>query len=134
MGYLEYPIVPVPKPRMTQRDVWQKRPVVLRYRTFCDEVKNTGLVLPESDSIVVFQLPMPKSWSKKKHVEMDGKPHQQKPDVDNLLKALMDAVFKDDCTLWHVTVSKIWGTSGKITVMLPETRINGKIKNGTTNK
>lgn len=63
---------------------------------------------------------MPKSWSKKKHVEMNGKPHQQKPDVDNLLKALMDAVFKDDCKVWNVTVSKVWGTSGNITVMLPD--------------
>lgn len=53
MSCFEYPILPVPKPRMTQRDVWQKRPVVLRYRKFCDAVRNAGL-LPESDSIVVF--------------------------------------------------------------------------------
>ncbi|WP_334470410.1 hypothetical protein [Arsenophonus sp. PmNCSU2021_1] len=53
MDCLEYPIVPVPKPRMTQRDVWEKCQVVVRYRTFCDAVRNAGLVLPESDSIVV---------------------------------------------------------------------------------
>ena len=51
---------------------------------------------------------------------MDGRPHQQKPDVDNLLKALMDALFDDDCKVWSVAVSKVWGESGKITVRLPE--------------
>lgn len=42
MRIIEYPIVPVPKPRMTQRDKWQKRPAVMRYRAFCDEVRAKG--------------------------------------------------------------------------------------------
>lgn len=116
----EFDITPVPKPRMTQRDKWQKRPAVMRYRAFCDEARLRRIALPESGAEIVFQMPMPKSWSGAKRHRMDGQPHQQKPDVDNLLKALMDALFDDDCKVWSVAVSKVWGESGKITVRLPE--------------
>ena len=34
---------------------------------------------------------MPKSWSLKKKKAMNGKPHRQTADIDNLLKALIDA-------------------------------------------
>lgn len=131
MKTLEYPIVPVPKPRMTQRDKWQKRPAVMRYRAFCDEVRARSINLPESDYHVIFVMPMPKSWSKKKQAEMDGKPHQQKPDKDNLEKALLDAIFDDDSRIWDGRVSKVWGITGMITVRLPEeSTIHELITNG----
>lgn len=47
---------------------------------------------------------------------MDGKPHQQTPDKDNLEKALLDAVYDNDCRVWDGRVSKIWGREGKIIV------------------
>ncbi len=34
-----FPIDVVGKPRMTQRDKWKKRPCVLRYRAFADELR-----------------------------------------------------------------------------------------------
>lgn len=111
-----YPICPVPKPRMTQRDKWAKRPAVLRYRAFCDEVRARGLDLPEDGSIVTFVLPMPKSWAKKKHNEMDGQPHQQRPDLDNLLKALADACYSEDCRIHCIAARKVWGSEGLILV------------------
>lgn len=112
----EYPITPVPKPRMTQRDKWKKRPNVTRYRAYCDEVRLRGIKLPDCGYHVVFVLPMPKSWSKKKRDKMDGQPHQQTPDKDNLEKALLDAIFTDDSTVWDGRVSKIWGIQGKIII------------------
>lgn len=51
---------------------------------------------------------------------MDGKPHQQKPDKDNLEKALLDAIFDDDSRIWDGRVSKVWGATGMIRVRLPE--------------
>ncbi|MEL0577036.1 RusA family crossover junction endodeoxyribonuclease [Pectobacterium punjabense] len=111
-----YNIVPLGKPRMTQRDKWQKRPPVLRYRAFCDEVRLNKITLPEGGWHVTFVLPMPPSWSKKKRSEMNGKPHQQKPDKDNLEKALLDAIFDDDSRIWDGRVSKIWGEFGKIII------------------
>jgi len=59
---------------------------------------------------------MPKSWSKKKRAEMAGKPHQAKPDKDNLEKALLDAVFEEDSQIWDNRVSKFWGDEGAIII------------------
>ncbi|KNE88062.1 hypothetical protein PSTG_18543, partial [Puccinia striiformis f. sp. tritici PST-78] len=67
--------------------------------------------LPECGYHVTFVLPMPDSWSKKKRTEMAGKPHQQKPDKDNLEKALLDAIFEDDCRILDGRVTKVWGES-----------------------
>lgn len=111
-----YAITPIPKPRMTVRDKWKQRPPVLRYRAFCDEVRLTRISLPDCGWHVTFVLPMPASWSKKKKAEMSGKPHQQKPDADNLLKALMDAIYDEDCAVWDVRVTKLWGETGLINI------------------
>jgi Holliday junction resolvase RusA-like endonuclease len=113
-----YSITPVPKPRQTQSDKWKKRPAVLRYRAFADECRLNKIQIPESGSTVTFRLPMPKSWSKKKRAEMSGKPHQQKPDADNLGKAIMDAVLKEDCEVWDIRFTKLWSINGSITVKI----------------
>lgn len=111
-----YQIVPVGKPRMTQRDRWKKRPAVLRYRAFCDEVRLRGVRVPESGACITFVLPMPRSWSKQKKEEMDGRPHRQKPDADNLVKALLDALYSEDAGVWNFEVTKLWGSQGMIIV------------------
>lgn len=112
----DYKITPVGKPRMTRADKWKKRPEVLRYRAFCDEVRLQGVELPESGSHVTFILPMPASWSKKKRAEFNGKPHQAKPDFDNMMKALMDAIYENDAHIWDARVSKLWGETGRIII------------------
>ncbi|MBG3071635.1 RusA family crossover junction endodeoxyribonuclease, partial [Proteus mirabilis] len=48
--------------------------------------------------------------------EMNGKPHQQKPDKDNLEKALLDAIFDDDSRVWDGRVTKVWGERGQIII------------------
>lgn len=113
-----YHITPVPKPRMTQRDKWEKRPAVVRYRAFCDKVRSQGIEVPECGAEITFVLPMPKSWSKKKRAAMDGKPHQQKPDLDNCCKALFDAVHSEDCGIYQLDgLAKYWGVEGLIKVV-----------------
>ena len=109
-------ITPLGKPRMTRADKWKKRPEVLRYRAFCDEVRLNNVSLPESGYHVIFVLPMPPSWSKKKRSLMDGKPHQQQPDKDNLEKALLDAIFGEDSHIWDGRVTKIWGETGQMII------------------
>ena len=113
-------IVPVPKPRMTQRDRWKQRPIVKKYHAFCDELR---LLLPMLDQAIheldlTFHIPMSASWSKKKRAELEGKPHQQKPDIDNLLKAWMDCLYRNDQVIWKVSVSKLWSVKGAIEVRL----------------
>ncbi|EKP8507631.1 RusA family crossover junction endodeoxyribonuclease [Escherichia coli] len=112
----KYSITPLGKPRMTRADKWKQRPPVLRYRVFCDEVRLSGITLPESGAHVVFVLPMPASWSQKKRASMSGAAHQQKPDIDNLTKSLLDALFDDDAHIWDIRSSKIWGYEGAIVV------------------
>jgi len=111
-----YNIVPVPKPRMTQSDKWKKRACTQRYWEFKDKCKKLGVSIPESGSHITFIMPMPKSWSKKKRLDMFGKPHQQRPDKDNLEKALLDAIFDEDCRVWDSRVTKLWGTDGCIKI------------------
>ena len=111
-------ITPVPKPRQTRADKWKKRPSVLRYRAFADELR---LKLPRDVNLnwssIHFVLPMPKSWSKKEKAKMDSTPHTQTPDLDNLLKALLDAHHADDSGVHALTmVRKSWGKKGYIQI------------------
>ncbi len=110
-----HPITPVPKPRQTRADKWKKRDCVMRYRAFADEVRLRGVCL-DNHSKVIFTLPMPKSWSEKKKVENDGWPHKQRPDIDNLMKALLDAVYADDSHIWRINAEKRWGRQGSIEI------------------
>lgn len=112
----EYNITPVAKPRQTRSDVWKKRPCVMRYRAFADRVRAAGIKIENGGSHIIFVLPMPKSWSKKKKRETTGRAHQQVPDSDNLLKALLDSLFKNDSHIWDIRVTKVWGYGGKIII------------------
>ena len=48
--------------------------------------------------------------------EMDGTPHKQRPDIDNLVKALFDAVYAEDSHLHCLYAEKRWGCEGQIWV------------------
>ena len=110
-------IIPVAKPRQVASDRWRKRPCVLRYRAFADEMRlqADGWELPDCFH-VKFIIPMPKSWSKKKKLQMVATPMQQRPDADNLCKALMDALLKEDSQVWKLEIEKIWGEEGMILI------------------
>ena len=116
MDPIEYKITPVPKPRMSQRDKWRIRKCVAEYWAFRDLVKLSRVRVPESGAHIVFYIPMPKSWGTKKRREMNGKPHKQKPDLDNLVKGLLDAIYDDDCVVWKISAEKRWADKGKIEV------------------
>lgn len=56
---------------------------------------------------------IPKSWSKKdRQLAIDGKVPPKKPDVDNVVKIVLDAlnrvVYLDDTQVTHCTVQKMW--------------------------
>lgn len=110
-------ITPVPKPRMTQRDKWAKRPAVLRYRAFCDELraKMADFAYPPCGWHTTFYLPIPKS--RRKELK-DGDPHRQKPDLDNLVKAVLDALHDDDSHIWDGRFSKRWSATPRIELTL----------------
>lgn len=109
-------VSPVPKPRQTRADKWKKRPPVLRYRAFADRCLELGVTVENGDHIT-FRVPMPPSWTRAKRLRMVGSPHMQRPDLDNLLKALMDAVLPEDSGIWSLAaVQKIWADIGAIVI------------------
>lgn len=113
---MRYPIAPCPKPRQTRRDKWAKRPCVLRYWAFKDQVKLRRVELPQPCR-VTFWIAMPASWSEADKRAHEGLPHQQKPDLDNLLKALGDAVCSEDSHLWSIQAEKRWARVASIEVL-----------------
>lgn len=120
-----YDITPVSAPRMTGRDKWLQppRPAVAKYNAFKRECKLKKVFLPEGGSKITFVLPFPKSYSKKKCKALDGKPYQVKArnDLDNLFKALMDAIFDDDSHIWQINgLKKIWGYEGQIIIEIDD--------------
>lgn len=105
-----YPIKALAKPRMTARDKWKGRPVVLRYHAFKDEVRIRKVQLDLNHFYhVIFVVPMPKSWTVQKKSRHDFMPMQQVPDKDNLEKALLDALYQQDREAWDGRVTKVWG-------------------------
>lgn len=107
------PLAPLPKPRMTRSDKWKQRKCVVAYRRWCDQLRKHIDTIPD-ELQVVFAIPMPASWSAKRRASMDGEPHQQRPDLDNLLKALMDATKKDDSHVHSIQAKKIWAIDARI--------------------
>lgn len=112
-------VTPVPAPRQSGRDAWRPRPCVVRYRRYRDDIKklwgDRPLILPCK---LTFILPMPGSWGQKKRAAHDGQPHLQKPDVDNLLKAFIDSLYRDqdDSHVYSIWSEKRWGDEGLIIV------------------
>jgi len=106
---------PVGKPRQTRSDRWKKRPEVLRYRAWADEVRRvaTGDAAQKLEGVplevrVKAYFALPKTWSAAKRRAWTGKPHQSKPDWDNVAKSVCDALFAEDKTIWAGSLSKFW--------------------------
>lgn len=120
---LDKPIViliePIGAPRQSRRDKWNPAPSVVRYRVWKDAMKKAvaeaGWTLgPVLD--VEFRFGIPDRWSRKKKAAMLGRPHQQRPDVDNCCKAIMDLEGKEDGYVHTIRARKVWAEGGSIVV------------------
>lgn len=104
---------------MTRRDVWLNppRPCVAKWRQFKDRVRELGITVQDGDALT-FWIPMPPSWSKKKREKMLGSPHQQTPDLDNLIGGLFDAALPTGDAHIHELgrTCKRWWDAGRITI------------------
>jgi Holliday junction resolvase RusA-like endonuclease len=109
---------PTGKPRMTRGDRWKKRPCVLRYWAWADLARMCAKAAGcPTDSKQIASL----SWvayfappeSKQDRL---GKLHQQKPDRDNVDKALLDALFTDDSGIAKGTLEKRWAKVSRLEV------------------
>lgn len=92
-----------------------------RYKAVLRALANSKkLTLPDSGIRVYFGIEMPDSWSERKKAEHDGKPHQAKPDLDNLMKALKDALCVSDQHIWDERGTKLWSRTGYIEIRTRE--------------
>jgi Holliday junction resolvase RusA-like endonuclease len=107
-------ITPMAAPRMTQKTYWKHK----NYFKYKDDLRKVMGVYELGLSLnIVFYIPMPKSWSKKKRAEMVGTYHDQKPDIDNLAKGFMDAFGSDDKHVAVLHAEKFWAEEGAIEVL-----------------
>ena len=71
-----------------------------------------------------FTLPIPMSTTKTAKNALLGTIHAKKPDIDNLIKAVLDGmdkiVFISDGQIGNVHASKRYGTVGRVDVMVQE--------------
>ena len=128
------PITPVAQPRQRistigghARSYLPKKHPVHRYKLALQHAAREAGIEPGNGPLtvgLVFYLPMPASWSKRKRASMLHSPHCQKPDLDNLAKAVLDGlqpIIGDDCRVWQFGVlRKLWAEHGGIGITIEE--------------
>jgi Holliday junction resolvase RusA-like endonuclease len=60
----------------------------------------------------------PASWSKTKQAAAIGTLHRSKPDRDNIDKAILDAMFDEDCAIADGEIKKFWGTVACVEIVI----------------
>jgi Holliday junction resolvase RusA-like endonuclease len=120
-------IIPMGYVRRTRADAWKGREVVKKYY----EYKNTlGYLLnrmgyKQGQSLhIAFLLPIPNSISKKKYREYNLSLHNKKPDIDNLVKAFLDTVCKQDNFISRINCIKLYSTNPKIIIFAVKQNYN----------
>ena len=116
------PGVPLGKPRMTRSDRWKKRPCVTKFWEWKDNVIKHCGEIPDPESIIQLNwlayFEPPASWSKRKRAALFGQLHRYKPDRDNIDKAILDSLFKDDSAIASGFLEKRWGSPARIEVTI----------------
>jgi Holliday junction resolvase RusA-like endonuclease len=73
------------------------------------EAKRVHFTLPDIGAGIIFYVPVPKSWSKKKKKLHHGSFHHSRPDLKNLLQAFEDSLLSEDKTIAYYThLGKRW--------------------------
>ena len=129
-SYLIFDVVPMGAVRMTKSDTWKlnpnhpdpkkrQRPAVTKYFAFKTllllQAKSVNFELGKCIDLV-YLVPMPDSWSKKKKETMNGMPCESKPDTDNITKAVKDTLRKEDGDIWWEKAEKRWAYKGSIII------------------
>lgn len=111
-------VEPMGKPTLTSSDRWRKRPAVLRWRAYADLLRLHRPTLPDR-FVALFCFTMPSSWSTTKQAKHLGQPKTTKPDYDNCLKALADALNAHDETIHDGRAIKRFGAHGRVVIFDP---------------
>ena len=136
---------PVPQPRhqvgkhgnayhpkhVSRRLATYKAVIIEEIRRKCGDGFKAGKGQPVS-MVVIFSMPMAKSWSKFKRERYRWRPHFAKPDLDNLVKTVKDAlvpdVLYDDSQVATLEATKLWAEEGSVYIVLK------KLEEGESNE
>lgn len=106
------------RPRVTQNGTYMRRGYRRKKMLLREKF---GPVMVEGMlklTLVAFR-PMPQSWSQSKRRMMHGEPAKPSPDIDNIIGAVMDALFpKNDDHVVSLEAHKVWGESGAIQITI----------------
>lgn len=120
-------ITPMGCVRMTRRGKYVN-PAAKRYLSYKDSIqwqmkkqtKGHTLLTGALEVEILFHMPIPQSWSKKKQNEAIGTYHTKKPDSDNLVKSVFDSLNKiiwhDDNQVSRVIATKVYGKTPGIEI------------------
>lgn len=125
-----FDVIPMGGVRMTKSDKWKldpnhpdprkrQREPVTRYFAFKNRVMEQAKILEfelQQNLEIIFCVPMPASWSKKKKALHNGMPVYVRPDCDNYIKGFQDAMSKDDGFVWKNIAEKRYAETGAIIV------------------
>lgn len=121
---------PVPKqrPRFNGRHAYTPAKTVAQEKLIRDTyLAECGKVLEgpiEAEYEFVYE--PPKSWSKKRRAEAMGQPMLTKPDTDNLIKLVQDALnaaaYTDDNQIYLITSRKVYGPEAMTIIRLREAK------------
>ena len=125
-----FDVIPMGAVRMTQSDKWRNNPEheniikrqrkeVTRYYKLKDDIRSQAIQMnyEQLDTLeIIFLVPMPTSWSEKKKFAMNKLPVKTRPNIDNYIKAFMDALLKEDSNFWRVVSEKRYAFKGSIIV------------------
>lgn len=110
-------VVPVGAVRMTQKMKFSNIPKVARYYAFRDMLRlqaNLKRLKLTNSFKIIFYLPIPQSYKKRELYE--EKPHDKKPDIDNLEKGFLDTLYPKDQKVYHIDSYKYYSMNPRIEV------------------
>lgn len=124
---VEGEVVPKGRPRFTRtgHTYTPIKTVVYEQRVKHAARKAMGDLEPFDEQIqleIRIGMPVPKSWSKKKQLEALTKPHTKKPDLDNLVKAILDGMngvaYRDDSLIYKFSAYKAYALEPSVEVTI----------------
>ena len=98
-------LTPIPAPRIPHQYKWSDQ--AKRYYAWRDQLRALHPAPLPACLSLKFWLPLPKRPSKRRG-QVGGARHQQTPDLDNMVKACMDALAVKDHHVWYLSAMKRW--------------------------
>ncbi|MFW6272887.1 MAG: RusA family crossover junction endodeoxyribonuclease [bacterium] len=108
------------RPRFARRGKFVTTYTDKKTMSFENKVKSTYIDIPSKpdgpiedpiEADIKFKLQIPTSLSKKKQILLEGTPCKKKPDLDNLIKSLLDGLngvaFIDDSQIYSIAARKV---------------------------